>query len=240
MMDSDQKRRILALSLLAGLIAGGILAALNIAIVQPSRTLLVEGIIDDLMADGEFDEEEFDSQAMTAYLGQTVGAAAMGLAAGALVGGAAASSGRNVGITEALLIAGIAWFVLYAVPATKYPPSPVAMFSSEAAAEYYPLYLGYLSLSGLAAMGVVVAFKKVQTRNKIFGMAAVYLLTVAIGHLVFPPYEGDSSFDQSILNSWRALTSATMAAFWFSAGAISAALWKFGLNMKEQKNKKLE
>lgn len=227
-MSTVQNNRIFALSILAGLIAGGILAALQLAVVRPYMNLLVDGIIDELLADGEFDEELFDSQARSVYLGQTAGSAAMGLAAGALIGGVLAFARMSAGMGDAILIAGVAWFVLYAVPAAKYPPSPIAMFSEEAAAEYYPLYFSYLALSGLAALGVTAAFRRLSRKNRLFGMAAAYLVIVAVAYAIFPSYELDATFDQPLLNSWRALVSAAMTAFWFSAGAIAGLLWKYG------------
>ena len=233
-MSSARRSRIFALSVLAGLIAGGILAALQVAVVRPYMNSLVEGIIDELLADGEFDEELFDSQARSVYLMHTAGSAVMGLAAGALIGGVSALAKSKAGIGDAMLIAGIGWFVLYAVPTAKYPPSPIAMFSEEAAAQYYPLYFSYLALSGLAALGVTAAFRKVSKRNRLFGMAAAYLVIVAIAYAVFPPYELDSTFDQPLLNSWRALVSAAMTAFWFSAGVIAGLLWKYGSTEKKQ------
>jgi hypothetical protein len=235
MMESVQKVRIFALSILAGLIAGGILAALNLVVLQPYLDLLTEDIIDELLADGEFDEDEFDSQGRAVYLGQTAGSAVMGMAAGALVGGVLVFAKRNVGIADALLIAGISWFVLYAMPAAKYPPSPIAMFNGEAAAEYYPLYFGYLALSGMAAVGVVGGFRKMQGRNKYFGMAAVYLGIIAIAYFVFPSYERDLTSDQSVLNSWRAVFSATTAIFWFSTGGIAGVFSVYGLSGKNDK-----
>ena len=228
-MAPVQAGRSFALSILAGLIAGGILAGLNLAIVRPSMSLITEDVIDDLAADGEYDEEEFDSMVGSIYLTQTAGALAMGLAAGVLLGGVRVSGKRAAnGIADAILIAGVAWFVLYAVPAAKYPPSATALFYDEAAAEFYPLYFGYLTVSGLAAIAVVVAFRKMARKNKLFGMAALYLVIVAVAFFVFPSYDSDSSLDRSLLNSWRVATSAAMTGFWFSAGGIAGLLWKYG------------
>ena len=236
-MSSVRPSRIIALSILAGLIAGGFLAGLQVAIIQPYMNLLVDGIIDELLADGEFDEELFDTHARSVYLGQTVGSVIMGVGAGALIGGVCAVGKSKAGIGNAILIAGIAWFVLYAVPVAKYPPSPIAMYTEAAAAEYYPLYFSYLALSGLAALVVAAAFRRVSRKNKFFGMAAAYLVIVAIAYAIFPSYDLDPTFDQSRLNTWRAVISAAIAAFWFSAGAIAGLLWKFGSAKKNDKEK---
>ena len=136
---------------------------------------------------------------------------------------------RNTGsFACAMLIAGLAWFVLYAGPAAKFPPSPLALFKGEAAAQYYPLYFGYLAVSGLAALGIVLGFRKARSKNKILGMAAVHFVVIAIAFLAFPNYGLDSTIYQKLVNYWRASVSAAYTAFWFSAGAIAGLLWKYG------------
>jgi hypothetical protein len=224
-----QAGRIIALSVLAGLIAGGILAAFNIVLLRPVADRLAESVIDELIADGEFDEDEFESRMSSAYFAQTAGSLVIGLAAGALIGGVYAFGGnvRN-GFVGIILIAGAAWFVLYAVPAAKYPPSPLAMLDDEVGPRYYPLYAGYLVVSGIAALGIAAGFRKVARKNKLFGVAAAYLIVIAIAYFVFPAYDPDSSFDQSLLNSWRASFSAAMTALWFSTGGIAGLLIRYG------------
>lgn len=87
MIASLQSSRVFALSILAGLIAGGIAVAANAALVQPYTNAIVELWIDELLAGGEFDEEEFDLQTQSIYSSQVTGYIINGLAAGALVGG---------------------------------------------------------------------------------------------------------------------------------------------------------
>lgn len=229
MMALAQARRVIALSILAGLIAAGVLAMLNLIIVRPYVELVSDAVIDELIADGEYDEEEFDSKVDSIQSGQTAGAAAIGVGAGALVGGVRAfGKAANARIVEAVAIAGIAWFVLYVVPTVKYPHSPIALFDEEAAAQYYPLYFGYTAASGLAALGIASGFMKVALKNKMLGMAAIYLVAVAVAFFVFPAYDLDSSFDQQLLTSWRASVSVAMTVFWFAAGLIAGLLWKYG------------
>jgi hypothetical protein len=220
--------RILALSILGGLIAGGILAAVSLIIVQPLNNAIADLVIDELVADGEFDEEEFDSQMQSMYRLQTLGSVAAGLAAGALIGGTyVAGKQFNAPMRHAILIAGIAWFVLYAVPSVKYPPSPLTFFHAEAASSFYLLSIGYAAVSALAALGTVIGFRKISRKNKIFGMAATYLVIVAIAFVFFPEYDPDSSYPQALINAWSASVSAAMTVFWFSAGIICGVLWRF-------------
>lgn len=228
-MASPPVGRILALSILGGLVAGGILAAVSLIIVQPYTNAVAELVIDELIADGEFDEEEFDLQVQSIYRSQILGSIAAGLAAGALIGGTFIAGKRlNASpIKYAIAIAGIAWFVLYAVPSVKYPPSPLIVFYAEATSSFYPLFIGYTAVSGLAALGIIMGFRKMSRKDKIFGMAATYLVIVAIAFVLFPEYDPDSSYPQALVNAWSASVSAAMTVFWFSAGIICGVLWRF-------------
>lgn len=243
MIASLQSSRVFALSILAGLIAGGIAVAANAALVQPYTNAIVELWIDELLAGGEFDEEEFDLQTQSIYSSQVTGYIINGLAAGALVGGVYVFSSSNsklptaaattITITGpfkvAVMIAGAAWFVLYVVPAVKYPSSPEALLDSEAAGSYYPLYAGYVTVSGLSALGIATVFRRVKRKDKMFGMAALYLAVMAAVFFAFPDYQEDTLlFPQPVVNAWRAFISATMTALWFAAGMISGLLWTYG------------
>lgn len=246
MIASLQSSRVFALSILAGLIAGGIAVAANAALVQPYTNAIVELWIDELLAEGEFDEEEFDLQTQSIYSSQVTGYIINGLAAGALVGGVyvfSSSSSSNsklptaatttITITSpfkvAVMIAGAAWFVLYVVPAVKYPSSPEALLDSEAAGSYYPLYAGYVTVSGLSALGIATGFRRVKRKDKVFGMAALYLAVMAAVFFAFPDYQEDTLlFPQPVVNAWRAFISAAMTALWFAAGMISGLLWTYG------------
>jgi hypothetical protein len=251
MIASLQSSRVFALSILAGLIAGGIAVAANAALVQPYTNAIVELWIDELLAEGEFDEEEFDLQTQSIYSSQVTGYIINGLAAGALVGGVYVFSSSSssdsklptattttITITSpfkvAVMIAGAAWFVLYVVPVVKYPSSPEALLDSEAAGSYYPLYAGYVTVSGLSALGIATGFRKVKRKDKVFGMAALYLAVMAVVFFAFPDYQEDTLlFPQPVVNAWRAFISAAMTALWFAAGMISGLLWTYGRKSAE-------
>lgn len=223
--------RTFALAIIAGLVAGGILAGINIVLVQPYAALLADIELENLLAEGEFDEEEFDAQIQSIYFSQLYGALAIGLASGALLGGASAVSKLRMGpLKAALLIAGIAWFVLYVIPAVKYPPSPEAAFNPEGAATYQRLLAGYTAVSGLAAFAIALGFRKLNSKEKAFGAAALYLVVVAVAFFVFPEYqsEDDLLLPQPILNSWRSAISLSMSVFWLALGAICGLLWTYG------------
>jgi len=241
MMEPLQKGRVFALSILAGLVAGGILVGINVVLVQPYTNALADIELENLLAEGEFFEEEYDAQLQSIYFSQLYGSIIIGLAGGALVGGAFVVGRIRAGpLKAALLIAGIAWFVLYVIPTVKYPPSPEVLFDREVAGTYQMLLAGYTAVSGLAALGIAIGFRKVKRKQKAYGAAALYLAVVAGAFFAFPYYqsEDDSFLPQPVLNAWRSAISLSMTAFWFALGAICELLWAYG--SKKRVNNNLE
>src|ERR671938_1548862 len=110
MMNSSfslQPSRVLALSILAGLIAGGILAGINMVLVRPYTSALSEMHIDLLLEGGSFDEEEYNAQAQSIYAMQLVGAVALGVGGGTMVGGVCVFGKAKLSpLKAAVLIAG--------------------------------------------------------------------------------------------------------------------------------------
>ncbi len=240
-MASFQSGRVFALSVMAGLIAGGVLVGLNLFFVQPYANLVTDTVLDEIIADGLYDEEEFDSRLQSIYRAQTAGSLGTGLAAGALIGGVRIFvKGNPSRFKNAIVIAGLAWFALYIVPTIKYPPSAAALFHEDAARVYYPLYFGYLAVSGLSALAALAAFMKSTRKDRLFGVAALYFAAIAAAFFVFPDYQLDSSFPEPILNALRASISAAMTVFWFSAGLISEMMWRYAGGKGERDEQRLK
>ena len=229
MMEPLQTGRTFGLSILAGLIAGGILVGINMALVQPYTAVLADIELENLFAEGEFDEEEFDAQLQSIYFSQLYGSVITGLAGGALAGGAfVVGKVRMSPVKAAILIAGIAWFVLYVIPAVKYPPSPEAAFDPEAAGAHQMLLAGYTAVSGLSALGIAFGFRKVKRKEKALGAAALYLAVVAGAFFAFPDYQSeDGPLLPPVLSVWRSAISLSMTVFWFALGIIAGLLWTY-------------
>jgi len=232
MMGTLQTGKVFVLSTLAGLLAGGVLVGINLGLVQRYNTALADIELENLLAAGEFDEEEFDIQMRSIYFSQLYGSIIIGLAGGALVGGTFIAAKIRImsPLRAALLIASIAWFVLYVIPTVKYPPSPTAMFDPEVAGTYQELLAGYTAVSGLSALGIAFGFRKVKRKKKVLGAAALYLVVVSGAFIAFPDYlnKDDSLLPQPVVSAWRSAISLSMTAFWFALGIICGLLWKYG------------
>lgn len=219
--------RVIAVSIAAGIVAGLILAAFNSTVARPYIVKLADDYSTFLEVTGELDFDEYERSLRSLYLWQTAGPIIMGGVSGGAFAAVYAKFRTSKPLMTALMIVGVAWFSLYAMPAAKYPSSLEALFDQEAARSYYSLYASYSAISGLAALGSAIAFSKTKRKNWPFGAAGVYLAIAAAMYFVFPSYPEVDYVDLQLLNGWRSVSAAGMTAFWFLLGIIAGVLLEF-------------
>ena len=216
--------RVFALSIAAGLLAGMVLVAMNLIVVNQHIEPLADLYFDFLLEEGMMDDEdEFDAMLQSLYAWQVAFPLAIGPAAGALVAGAYIKI-RKDAFKVALAVAGVAWLSLYVMPVIKYPYSPDALFIPEAAGTYMTLFASYSAASGLAALGSAFALAKTGKKNWYIGAAGVYLAIVAGLYFAFSSYPETEIVPLSLLGAWRSANAAAMTAFWFTLGIVAGIL----------------
>ena len=70
----------------------------------------------------------------------------------------------NCNIGKALILAGIMWFVLFLIPALKYPANLPAVGDPETIYYRESLYIGLLAISGFSALGLRCYIGKLGVR----------------------------------------------------------------------------
>lgn len=216
--------RVFAFSIVAGLVAGLVLAVFNSVSAGP----YIEKIGDDyssfIQATGDLDFDEYEKSLQSLYLWQLAGPIIIGLAAGGAFAVVYLKLASSRPLVTALIIAGVAWFSLYAMPAAKYPANPEALFDAETAKSYNLQYVAYAAASGLAALGSAIAFSKMKRKNWPIGAAGVYLAIIAAMYFAFPAFPEVDYIRPEIVMGWRSISAAGMTAFWFLLGIIAGIL----------------
>lgn len=215
--------RIFALSVGSGIAAGALLVAMNVFVAGPHIDRMTDIYFDALMSQGDLVEEEFDSSLQSLYFWQAAFPMVMGIAAGAAVAAAYIKAGKGA-FKVALVVAGVAWFSLFVMPALKYPYNPDTLYNPEAATNYATLFASYAAASGLAALGTAVVFSRTKRKNWYIGAAGVYLAITAGLYFAFPDYPQSDAVPSAILAAWRSASAAGVTAFWFTLGILSGAL----------------
>ncbi|AIC15621.1 CbtA family protein [Nitrososphaera viennensis] len=218
-----QAQKAFSLAIIAGIIGGALMAAINFTIVQARQSEIADFYADEFVAPGIIDEGEFDQKLQELQLQNVALPVATGVAGGALVAAVYLRAGAGA-FKVALAVAGAAWLALYVMPAIKYPANPDTVFNPEGDGGYSMLYTGYAAASGLAALGSAIAFSRTGRKNWYFGAAGLYVGIIAALYVAFPAFSGLEFVPQQLLAGWRSSMAAGTTALWFALGIIAGAL----------------
>lgn len=221
---------LVGITLSSGVIAGIILAFLNLGIVEPTIDKAIALEVQKQVSSGE----NVDMSALIDYrYWQKAGA----FAGGAIYGAGFASlfgvifvfarsklPGKNHK-QKAILLAGIMWLVLFLMVALKYPANPPAVGDPETIYYRETLYVGYLMISGLAALGMAVIWIRTRINSKKLIIPLMYAAIMVTAYVVMPSNPDKIEISIDLIQTFRILTAITIGVFWGILGIIFGSLW---------------
>ena len=221
----------IAITLLAGAIAGTILGAINQVIVEPfiERAIALEN--QNAANSGELiNPIEFSAYRLWQKGGEIAAGTILGLSIGSLFGIVFAYARDSIpgssNKKKALLLAGIMWFVLFLIPALKYPANPPAVGDPETIYYRQQLYLAFLAISGFSALGLAFLYRKMGTlQSKKAIVLAAYAAIMACAYLVVPSNPDAISAPMDLVVSFRFVSVFTMSVFWGVLGIVFGSFW---------------
>jgi predicted cobalt transporter CbtA len=228
----------IAITLLAGAIAGTILGAINQVVVEPYVDHAVELEMRNTAQSGQvINPAEFAAYRFWQKGGEIIAGTILGLSIGSLYGIVFAYtrgsiSGTNNNKKKALIVAGIMWLVLFLMPALKYPPNPPAVGNPETIYYRQSLYVAFLAISGFSALGLAFLYRKMMvassnnTKKKaIIIPSAVYAAIMAGAYLAMPANPDPINAPIDLVIGFRITSAITISMFWAVLGVIFGALW---------------
>jgi predicted cobalt transporter CbtA len=122
------------------------------------------------------------------------------------------------------------WFVLFLVPALKYPANPPAVGDPETIYIRESLYIGLVAISGFAALGLAFLYRKLRSiapniKNRIIVILLIYAAIIVGAFLILPPNPDKISALMDLVQGFRIASAFTMSIFWGLLGIILGALW---------------
>jgi predicted cobalt transporter CbtA len=221
----------IAITLISGAIAGTILATINIGVVEPYIDQAINIENQNSIAAGEpVDPLEYNNYRIWQKGGEIAAGTILGTSIGALFGVVFAySRGSLPGSNnkkKALILAGIMWFVLFLIPALKYPANPPAVGDPETIYYRQSLYIAYLAISGLSTLGLAFLYGKIgKVQVKKVIVPAVYAALMITAYLAMPPNPDAINAPMNLVTGFRIASGSTMTVFWGLLGIILGALW---------------
>ena len=223
----------LIIVIVSGFLAGLVHSFLNIAFVEPYLDNAIGIENQRLFAEGQAQDnpqfwKQFSDYRIWQKQGSIVSGAMLGTATGALFGLVFAYSrntlpGKN-DIQKALVLAGIMWAVLYFIPFLKYPANPPTVGDPNTIVFRASIYLIFIALSGLGALGFSRIYKKMQ--NKRFIAFLGYAAFISIVFVIMPQNPDKITAPMDLVNGFRVVSAVTMTIYWITNAVILGWLWK--------------
>ena len=223
------------ITLLSGAIAGTILGVLNQALVEPyiDRAISIETQND--IKEGEVVYPvELQNYRLWQKAGEIAAGAILGTSLGALFGIVFVYSRSlllhsDSNVKKALILAGIMWFVLFLIPALKYPANPPAVGDPDTIYYRESLYIGLLAISGFSALGLALLYRmlgnRTNNKNRIIIVPVIYAAIMVGAFLVLPPNPDKITAPVDLVQGFRIASAFTMTIFWGLLGITLGAFW---------------
>ncbi|MDQ3851369.1 MAG: CbtA family protein [Thermoproteota archaeon] len=230
----------IAITLLTGAIAGTILGILNQGIVEPYIEQAIALENEKAAAEeGEImDPIEFSNYRLWQRGGEIAAGTILGTSIAALFGIVFVYSRNSIpgssNKKKALILAGVMWFVIFLVPALKYPANPPAVGDPETIYYRQSLYLAYLPISGFSALGVAFMYRKMKkeaikshkdSKMVIELPVVIYAVIMITAYLAMPPNPDTINAPMDLVTGFRIASGFTMTVFWGLLGIILGAFW---------------
>ena len=229
----------IAITLLAGAIAGTILGAINQIAVEPYIERAIELEMRNAAQSGQVmnNPSEFVVYRFWQKGGEIIAGTILGLSIGSLYGIVFAYthssiSGTNNNKKKALIVASVMWLVLFLMPALKYPPNPPAVGDPETIYYRQSLYVEFLAISGFSALGLAFLYRKmvVASSNNIkkammIIIPSVYVAIMAGAYLAMPANPDPINAPIDLVIGFRITSAITISMFWALLGVIFGAFW---------------
>lgn len=221
----------IAITLLAGAIAGTILGAINQVAVEPYIDHAVELEMQNTNQSSQIiNPAEFTAYRLWQRGGEIVAGTILGLSIGSLFGIVFAYTHNSVpgsnNKKKALIVAGIMWFVLFLIPALKYPANPPAVGDPETIYYRQSLYVAFLVISGFSALGLAFLYRKMGALNiKKAIIPVAYAAIISGAYLAMPANPDPINAPMDLVMGFRITSAITISMFWGLLGVIFGTFW---------------
>ena len=221
----------IAITLLAGAIAGTILGAINQVAVEPYIDHAVELEMQNTNQSSQIiNPAEFTAYRLWQRGGEIVAGTILGLSIGSLFGIVFAYTHSSIpgsnNKKKALIVASIMWFVLFLMPAIKYPANPPAVGDPETIYYRQSLYIAFLVISGFSALGLAFLYRKMGALNiKKAIIPAAYAAIISGAYLAMPANPDPINAPMDLVMGFRITSAITISMFWGLLGVIFGTFW---------------
>jgi predicted cobalt transporter CbtA len=218
--------------LLSGFLAGIVYGLVNLVVVEPYLDTAIGIENQNMFSSGEAHDTpefwaEYYSYRSWQKGGEVLAGAILGTSLGALFGLVFGFS-KNVlpgsnSVKKALLLSVMMWAVIYIIPFAKYPANPPTVGDPETIILRQTLYLSFIAISGLGALGFYHIYKRINKKILAFVGYAVF---ISAAFVAMPANPDPMTAPEELVNGFRAASLVGASAFWLALALILGTLWQ--------------
>ena len=124
--------------------------------------------------------------------------------------------GNNV--KKTLVLSGLMWFTIFVIPFLKYPANPPTVGETETVVLRSILFLSFIAISGLGAVGFYQVYKRLQNKKIIaFAGYAVFITTV---FFLMPENPDEITAPMELVDGFRGASFVAVTVYWLTLGLI--------------------
>lgn len=219
------------ISIASGVMAGEILATINLFVVEPTTDKAIGYETQRDIAKGiSVDFNQLHNYRIWQKSGTFAAGAFIGMAYGGLMGVVYIFARKYLPFSDdrkkAILLAALMYLAFYSVPFSKYPPNPPSVGDPHTIVLRQHLYTSYQIASVSIALVMSILFFKFRKINKIkYSIPTIYVVLITSIYFIWVPFPDKILTPMSVINTFRALTGATMAIFFTLIGVFFGLLW---------------
>jgi predicted cobalt transporter CbtA len=223
----------ISLTLLSGAIAGALLGLINQGVVEPFIDKAIGIETQREISTGKIVDSTQQSQyRIWQKEGEIVAATIMGISLASLFGLVFAYSRNSMPVsdnkTKALILASVMFFVLFLVPALKYPANPPAVGNPSTIYYRENLFIGFIAISGFSTLALALLYRRLGSKDRLkikISLSLIYVAIMATAYLVFPSNPDKITIPTDLIISFRIASVFTMGVYWGLLGITFGTLW---------------
>ena len=231
------------ITLLAGVISGLAYGGINLLVAEPFIDQAIGIEIQNLINEGEeVDMNEIANYRLWQKGGEVVAGAIFGLSFASfyaiVYGYTRRSLPGSSDVKKSLFLASLVWLTIFIIPFIKYPGNPPAVGDPETIYYRQALYVTFVAISGLGALGSAFLYRKMASIGaRKFIVPALYAAYIIGFYFAMPPNPDAITIPAELLTNFRIVTVITATIFWVILGITFGALWsRFKLHVGLRKS----
>ena len=223
----------ITITLFSGAIAGALLGLINQGMVEPfiDKAIGIE-TQKQVNAGKIIDFAQQSQYRIYQKEGEIVAATVLGTSLASLFGVVFAYSRSSLAGSnnkkKALILAGLMFFVLFLVPALKYPTNPPAVGNPTTIYYRESLFIGFIAVSGFSTLGLALLYRKLgsnQSKRRRIAIPLIHAAVMVDAYVIFPPNPDKITIPMDLIVRFRIVSLFTIGVFWGLLGIIFGAFW---------------